>query len=160
MIVINVNKIILHLLYAYGIGHSLCQDHSPWASSVARSESPTLSNSAVLLSRTSPGEVLLTAYWGSNETHFLLQLEGRTLGWMAFGMSPTGRMDKSDVMFGWCEDSATSSALSAWQDLLSRMPTALFHPNSAPCYAQVYVIARLLLSAIYIVSAKTNRTHV
>ncbi|GAU91055.1 hypothetical protein RvY_03383 [Ramazzottius varieornatus] len=164
---------------------AVCQHHSPASSSghASPTRNPqlegqrsrraplTLTNSAVLLSRRgSPQEALLSAYWGSNDTHFLLQLEGRTVGWMAFGMSPTGRMDLSGVMFGWCNDIPAS--LAGWDKVISRMPTASFHPtiNSATCYTQDRLIrvyreeqrVDLLTDAIQdwqLISGRQNATH-
>lgn len=98
----------------------------------AGQEQTILPNSAVLLNCSGPAPVLVAA-WDSNGTHFWLELTGQTLGWMAFGISPTGRMDMSDVLFGWCDDdgaaenAAGSDQLQAGADSSARQT----------CYAQV-----------------------
>ena len=74
---------------------------------------------------------LLTASWDANRTHFFLELTGQTLGWMAFGLSPTGQMDMSDVMFSWCDDQQQAD-LSA-KDQSPDSESSLTYP----CYAQV-----------------------
>lgn len=42
--------------------------------------------------------------WGFNETHIELQLSMQTKGWISIGLSPTGQMDQSDILFGYVED--------------------------------------------------------
>jgi hypothetical protein len=42
--------------------------------------------------------------WGSNATHIEVQLTYPTTGWLALGLSPTGGMDQSDVLFGYVDD--------------------------------------------------------
>ena len=44
------------------------------------------------------------ARWGVNATHLEIQLTYPTTGWMAFGLSPDGRMGDSDVLFGYVDD--------------------------------------------------------
>ena len=40
-------------------------------------------------------------YWNYTKTDFIGEIHVRTLGWVGFGLSPTGGMDKSDVVIGW-----------------------------------------------------------
>lgn len=43
--------------------------------------------------------------WKYNETHIEVLVTVKTLGWFAFGLSPDGGMDSSDVMVCWVNDS-------------------------------------------------------
>ena len=43
-------------------------------------------------------------YWNYTKTDFIGEIHVRTLGWVGFGLSPTGGMDKSDVVIGWIKD--------------------------------------------------------
>ncbi|OQV22803.1 DBH-like monooxygenase protein 1-like protein [Hypsibius exemplaris] len=53
----------------------------------------------------SSGQQNLDLSWGTNATHIEVQLAYPTLGWLAFGLSPTGGMDQADVLFGYVNDS-------------------------------------------------------
>lgn len=44
------------------------------------------------------------ARWGVNSSHVEIELTFPTTGWMAFGLSPDGGMDDSDVLFGYVDD--------------------------------------------------------
>jgi len=39
--------------------------------------------------------------WGTDATHIEVQLTYPSLGWIAFGLSENGGMDKSDILFGY-----------------------------------------------------------
>lgn len=67
--------------------------------------STVAANEAVLLRCLVPAHdhQVLVARWGSNGTHFWVELQAQTSGWVAFGISPNGKMDKSDILFAWCD---------------------------------------------------------
>lgn len=46
--------------------------------------------------------------WGLNSSHIDLQLSYPSLGWIAFGLSPNGGMNQTDVLFGYVDDQTQS----------------------------------------------------
>ena len=60
-----------------------------------------LPNQVLLLGPQSAPVLLMR--WRVNLTDLVLELEAQTLGWMAFGLSPDGNMDSSDVVFTWID---------------------------------------------------------
>ncbi|OQV11514.1 hypothetical protein BV898_14170 [Hypsibius exemplaris] len=104
--------------------------HTTFGTNTAENlQTGSYTNQAVLMNSAIPDQnnrTLLSASWSFNRTHFFLELTGQTMGWMAFGISPTGQMDRSDILFTWCEDSNTSEH-----------PSNRSSPISSPnCYAQ------------------------
>ena len=43
-------------------------------------------------------------YWNFTSTDLIGEIHVKTNGWVAFGLSPNGGMDKSDVVVGWIND--------------------------------------------------------
>jgi hypothetical protein len=43
-------------------------------------------------------------YWNFTSTDLIGEIHVKTNGWVAFGLSPYGGMDKSDVIVGWIDD--------------------------------------------------------
>jgi hypothetical protein len=48
-------------------------------------------------------------YWNFTSTDLIGEIHVRTTGWVGFGLSPNGGMDKSDVFIGWIDDNGTSN---------------------------------------------------
>lgn len=46
-------------------------------------------------------EGVFRLYWNFTKTDIIAEIHCKTLGWVAFGFSPNGGMDKSDVVVGW-----------------------------------------------------------
>ena len=44
-------------------------------------------------------------YWNYTSTDLIGEIHVKTNGWIAFGLSPNGGMDNSDVIVGWIDDS-------------------------------------------------------
>jgi hypothetical protein len=53
---------------------------------------------------------ILMMRWRLNETDVAIELQAKTMGWMAFGRSPNGQMDKSDILFAWVDPNGASYA--------------------------------------------------
>lgn len=47
-------------------------------------------------------------YWNFTGTDIIAEIHCRTQGWVGFGISPTGGMDKSDVVIGWINNGVTN----------------------------------------------------
>lgn len=46
-------------------------------------------------------------FWNYNDTDILMETHAKTTGWSAFGISPTGGMDNSDVVVSWINSDGT-----------------------------------------------------
>lgn len=46
-------------------------------------------------------------FWTYNDTDILMETHVKTTGWAAFGISPTGGMDNSDVVVSWLKTDGT-----------------------------------------------------
>ena len=46
-------------------------------------------------------------YWNYTDTEFIGEIHCKTKGWVGFGFSPNGGMDKSDVVIGWISSEGT-----------------------------------------------------
>ena len=49
--------------------------------------------------------------WTSDSETFTVTIEGRTRGWVGFGISGTGGMREADIMVAWVDDSGTGHIL-------------------------------------------------
>ena len=78
------------------------------ATALAAVDTLDLSQTEIIATLPENGELhkILQVSWGYNATHIEMQLEYPTLGWMALGLSPSGGMDQSDVLFGYVNDSS------------------------------------------------------
>ena len=47
-------------------------------------------------------------YWNFTSTDLIGEIHCRTSGWVGFGLSPNGNMDKSDVVIGWISNGVTN----------------------------------------------------
>lgn len=47
-------------------------------------------------------------YWNFTSTDIIGEIHCKTSGWVGFGLSPTGNMDKSDVVIGWISNGVTN----------------------------------------------------
>ena len=47
-------------------------------------------------------------YWNYTQTELIGEIHCRTSGWVGFGLSPNGNMDKSDVVIGWISNGVTN----------------------------------------------------
>jgi DOMON domain len=63
--------------------------------------------------------------WGSNATHIEVQLTYPTTGWLALGLSPTGGMDQSDVVFGYVDDRTGEVVIQVRHERSSDAPSGL-----------------------------------
>ena len=43
-------------------------------------------------------------FWNINETDIQFEVNVRTLGYVGFGISPSGRMSPADMVIGWVQD--------------------------------------------------------
>jgi hypothetical protein len=50
----------------------------------------------------------LRFYWNFTSTDLIGELHCKTSGWVGFGLSPNGNMDKSDVFIGWISNGQTN----------------------------------------------------
>lgn len=57
--------------------------------------------------------------WSVDDNFIEIETVARTLGWLAFGFSPNGGMDQSDVMFGFVESGTGNISVSLLEN--SRM---------------------------------------
>ena len=46
-------------------------------------------------------------YWNYTDTDLIAEIHCKTQGWVSFGLSPNGGMDKSDVVVGWVSNGTT-----------------------------------------------------
>ena len=47
-------------------------------------------------------------FWKYNDTHITFEVHVQTLGYVGFGLSPTGGMEGADVVIGWVKDGQVS----------------------------------------------------
>lgn len=47
-------------------------------------------------------------YWNTTQTDLIGEIHCKTNGWVGFGISPNGGMDKSDVIIGWISEGAAN----------------------------------------------------
>jgi hypothetical protein len=52
-------------------------------------------------------EGIFRLYWNFTDTEFIGEIHCKTKGWVGFGFSPNGGMDKSDVVIGWISSEGT-----------------------------------------------------
>ena len=84
---------MLHLVIFLSLCHYLAANPAP---------TETFTNHVILKD---PSDYHL--YWNFNDTDILFETHVKTTGWAAFGLSPTGGMDHSDVVVSWINSSGS-----------------------------------------------------
>jgi hypothetical protein len=52
---------------------------------------------------------LYRLYWNFTSIDFIGEIHCKTNGWVGFGLSPNGGMDKSDVIVGWINNDGSTN---------------------------------------------------